>query len=45
MVRNKDGSASEPGIAGSMIGGLVAIVFGVTWLGFTCTLFTCTLFA
>ena len=32
MVRNKDGSASEPGFAGSMIGGGVGILIGLVWM-------------
>ena len=32
MVRNKDGSTSEPGSAGAMIGSIIAIVFGVFWI-------------
>lgn len=33
LVRNKQGSVSEPSAAGSMIGGIIAIVFGIFWIG------------
>ena len=33
MVRNKEGRVSEPSSAGSVIGGMVAIVFGMFWVG------------
>lgn len=32
LVRNKQGNASEPSSAGSMIGGVVAIIFGIFWI-------------
>lgn len=34
MVTGKDGEKSLPSAAGSMIGGVVAIIFGVFWIGF-----------
>jgi len=33
LVRTKEGNVSEPSSAGSMIGGMVAIVFGIFWVG------------
>ncbi len=35
MQRGKDGSVSRPSMAGSAIGGIVAVVFGVFWTGLT----------
>ncbi|MEM1085538.1 MAG: hypothetical protein AAGI48_15615 [Verrucomicrobiota bacterium] len=35
MVSGKDGEKSLPSTAGSMIGGVIAIVFGVFWMGTT----------
>ncbi|WP_348212905.1 hypothetical protein [Luteolibacter sp.] len=32
LVRNKHGNVSEPSSAGSMIGGMIAIVFGIFWI-------------
>jgi hypothetical protein len=32
MVRNKDGSTSEPGAVSSIIGGIIAIGFGIFWI-------------
>lgn len=33
LVRNKQGHISEPSSAGSMIGGIFAVVFGIFWIG------------
>lgn len=33
-VRNQDGEYSVPSSAGSVVGGIFAIVFGVFWIGF-----------
>jgi hypothetical protein len=33
LVRGKNGHVSEPSAVGSVLGGIVAIVFGVAWLG------------
>lgn len=33
MVKGKDGSHSEPSSAGSVIGGVVMVVFGIFWTG------------
>lgn len=38
LVRNKDGSTSEPGAAGAMVGGIVAIVVGVVWMVFAASI-------
>jgi hypothetical protein len=35
LVRNKDGNVSEPSAAGSMVGGMVMIAFGIFWTGMT----------
>lgn len=35
MVRGKDGHAAEPSSAGSMVGGIVTIVFGIFWMSMT----------
>jgi hypothetical protein len=35
MIRNKDGSASEPGGPGPVVGGVITMVAGVVWIGFT----------
>lgn len=32
LVRNKHGNVSEPSAAGSMIGGMIAVVFGIFWI-------------
>lgn len=32
MVRNKNGHAAEPSSAGSMVGGIITIVFGIFWM-------------
>ncbi|MGE9270871.1 MAG: hypothetical protein ACQKBU_08715 [Verrucomicrobiales bacterium] len=34
MVSNKEGVKSVPSVAGGLVGGVVAIVFGVIWMGF-----------
>lgn len=33
LVRGKHGSVSEPSAAGSLIGGVIAVVFGIFWVG------------
>lgn len=33
LVRGKDGHVSEPSSTGSMVGGIIMIVFGVFWIG------------
>jgi hypothetical protein len=35
MRRGKDGSMSRPSMAGSAIGGIVAVAFGIFWTGLT----------
>ena len=33
LVRNKHGHVSEPSSAGSLVGGIIAVVFGIFWIG------------
>ncbi len=33
LVRSKHGRVSEPSSAGSMIGGMIAVAFGIFWMG------------
>lgn len=35
LVRDKEGNSSEPSAVGSLIGGALATVFGLFWMGFT----------
>ncbi|MES2440706.1 MAG: hypothetical protein V4584_16690 [Verrucomicrobiota bacterium] len=38
LVRSKNGLVSEPTSAGSIMGGIVAIVFGIFWMGATASM-------
>jgi hypothetical protein len=38
LVRNKDGSRDVPTMAGSAIGGIIAIVAGIAWIIFTASM-------
>jgi DNA-directed RNA polymerase subunit RPC12/RpoP len=38
LVRGKNGHVSEPSSIGSMVGGVIAILFGIIWMGFASSL-------
>ena len=38
MTKDKNGNLSEPSAAGALVGGVVMIIFGIVWMGFTSTM-------
>ena len=38
MTKDKNGNVSEPSAAGAVVGGMIMIVFGIFWMGFTASM-------